>query len=308
MSSSARWPSGWTRRWAGSRGRVHRRPEGRAPDPARDRVSGAVGVSPAWFYKWRHGDPSPQHARREQLKVEIRRLFAKHRGTYGSPRITADLRDEGWRVSENTVAALMRRAGAGRPAQAAPQADHPAGPGPVAGTGPDRPRLRRRPAEPQVVRRRHRDPHRRGQALPGQRAGHGLTADRRVRPGRASRRRPGRPRRWPMAVAVRGGKDAVAGVILHTDQGSEYTAGTFRAACGRFGHHPVDGPGRVGAGQRGDRELALHRGVRAAPPRSTSPPRPRPAAGSRPGSRSTTTTGATPSLGMRLPDRLRARP
>jgi hypothetical protein len=32
-----------------------------------------------------------------------------------------------------------------------------------------------------------------------------------------------------MAAAVRGGQ--VAGVILHTDQGSEYTAGFFRAAC-----------------------------------------------------------------------------
>ena len=43
--------------------------------------------------------------------MAIRRLFAQHRGTYGSPRITADLRDEGWRVSENTVAALMRELG-----------------------------------------------------------------------------------------------------------------------------------------------------------------------------------------------------
>jgi transposase InsO family protein len=36
-----------------------------------------------------------------------------------------------------------------------------------------------------------------------------------------------------MAVAVRGGR--VPGVIMHTDQGSEYTAGTVRAACGRLG-------------------------------------------------------------------------
>jgi putative transposase len=35
-----------------------------------------------------------------------------------------------------------------------------------------------------------------------------------------------------MAVAVRGG--SVPGVIMHTDQGSEYTAGLFRAACQRL--------------------------------------------------------------------------
>jgi Transposase and inactivated derivatives len=36
-----------------------------------------------------------------------------------------------------------------------------------------------------------------------------------------------------MAAAVRGGH--VAGVILHTDQGSEYTARRFRDACARLG-------------------------------------------------------------------------
>ncbi|WP_083933824.1 IS3 family transposase [Kribbella catacumbae] len=68
-------------------------------------------VCRAWFYKWRHGDASPRHAPREQLKVAIGRRFAKHHGTYESPRIAADLRDEGWRVSENTVAELMRELG-----------------------------------------------------------------------------------------------------------------------------------------------------------------------------------------------------
>jgi transposase InsO family protein len=38
-----------------------------------------------------------------------------------------------------------------------------------------------------------------------------------------------------MAVAVRGGKDAIAAVIMHTDQGSEYTARSFRVACDRLG-------------------------------------------------------------------------
>src|SRR5207302_3936779 len=36
-----------------------------------------------------------------------------------------------------------------------------------------------------------------------------------------------------MAVAVRGGQ--AAGVIMHTDQGSEYTARLVRAACARLG-------------------------------------------------------------------------
>jgi hypothetical protein len=68
----------------------------------------ALEVSEAWFYKWREGDPSPRHARREQLTAAIKQLFAAHRGNYGSPRITDDLREAGWRVSEKTVAAIMR--------------------------------------------------------------------------------------------------------------------------------------------------------------------------------------------------------
>jgi putative transposase len=68
----------------------------------------ALGVSQSWFYKWCHGDTSVRRARRRRLAGEIRRLFARHRGRYGSPRITADLVEAGWKVSPNTVAALMR--------------------------------------------------------------------------------------------------------------------------------------------------------------------------------------------------------
>jgi putative transposase len=71
----------------------------------------ALGVSQAWFYKWRHGDGSPRQARRERLKAEIRRLFEAHQGKRGSPMITADLKDAGWTVSKNTVAALMAEMG-----------------------------------------------------------------------------------------------------------------------------------------------------------------------------------------------------
>jgi len=42
--SSAAWPSGSRTRWGGSGGRRDRRPEGAAPDPARNRLP-ALGVS-----------------------------------------------------------------------------------------------------------------------------------------------------------------------------------------------------------------------------------------------------------------------
>jgi transposase InsO family protein len=71
----------------------------------------ALGVSRSWFYKWRGGTLPPRAARREQLRAEVARLFGVHEGKYGSPRITADLRDAGWRVSENTVAAVMAELG-----------------------------------------------------------------------------------------------------------------------------------------------------------------------------------------------------
>lgn len=68
----------------------------------------ALGVSQSWLYKWLEADPPPRQARRDQLTDRIQRLFHQHNGTYGAPHITADLRDEGWRVSENTAAEIMR--------------------------------------------------------------------------------------------------------------------------------------------------------------------------------------------------------
>jgi len=76
----------------------------------------ALEVPGSWFYKWRRGDVSPRRARRERLKAEVRRLFEAHQGKRGSPMITADLHDAGWRVSKNTVAAVMAEMGlAARP-------------------------------------------------------------------------------------------------------------------------------------------------------------------------------------------------
>jgi putative transposase len=71
----------------------------------------ALGVSQSWFYKWKDGEIPPRAARRDRLKAEIAQLFKQRDGKDGSPRITAALRDAGWKVSENTVAGLMREQG-----------------------------------------------------------------------------------------------------------------------------------------------------------------------------------------------------
>ena len=48
--------------------------------------------------------------------------------------------------------------------------------------------------------------------------------------------------RWPSRSRAAAG---VAGVVFHSDQGNEYTAATFRAACGRLG--VTQSMGRVGS-------------------------------------------------------------
>ena len=65
----------------------------------------ALGVSPSWFYKWHQRPPSPRQRRRAELDEAVRRVFEASAGTYGSPRITAELKAVGWRIGENTVAA-----------------------------------------------------------------------------------------------------------------------------------------------------------------------------------------------------------
>jgi putative transposase len=68
-------------------------------------------VSQAWFYKWaghaRAGTLPPRAERRARLAAEIKRLFDLHEGKRGSPNDHCRPQGAGWRVSGNTVAALM---------------------------------------------------------------------------------------------------------------------------------------------------------------------------------------------------------
>ena len=204
----------------------------------------ALAVSQGWFYKWRDGDRSPRHARRAQLEARIRFLFAKHRGTYGAPRITADLRDEGWRVSENTVAQVMRELGlAARRKRRRKQTTRQ---GRGRWRAPDL--VGRKFAVGQLNRRWYGD----GTEVPTDEGKLYLDSVLDM----ASRRIVGfavgehhdaalATTALQMAVTVRGGRPAVAAVVFHSDQGSEYTAAAYRIACGRLG--VTQSMGRVGS-------------------------------------------------------------
>ena len=120
----------------------------------------ALGVSQSWFYKWRGRPPTPRQARRAQLTVVIQRVFDASGRSYGSPRVQAELRETGWRVSAKTIAAIMRELGLVARPKRHRRSLTPPGHGGGAGAGPARPGLHRRRGEPQVVRRHHRDPHR----------------------------------------------------------------------------------------------------------------------------------------------------
>ena len=69
----------------------------------------ALGVSPSGYYAWRSRGPSARAVSDAALADEIRGSHARSRGTYGVPRIWADLADAGFHVSRKRVARLMRR-------------------------------------------------------------------------------------------------------------------------------------------------------------------------------------------------------
>jgi transposase InsO family protein len=191
----------------------------------------ALGVSRSWFYQQASRKPGPQAQRRDRLKAEVARLFAEHAGRYGSPRITADLRDAGWRVSENTVAALMRKLGLA--ARRKHRRKSTTRPGKGRWRAPDL--VKRDFPATQINCKWYGD----GTEIP---TGEGKLylasvldmASRRVLGFALGEHHDAQLAygALTMAVAVRGGQ--APGVVFHTDQGSEYTAGLVRAACERL--------------------------------------------------------------------------
>lgn len=98
--------------------------------------------------------------RRGTIDRAVRVMFTKKRGLHGSPRLHVDLRDDGWEVSEKTIADSMRRQGLvarrirrrnglTRQDKTAPKSPRPTPQG-----------LHRRPAERPLGRGHDRDPDR----------------------------------------------------------------------------------------------------------------------------------------------------
>jgi putative transposase len=170
--------------------------------------------------------------RRDRLKAEVARLFKVHEGKYGAPRITADLRDDGWRVSENTVAALMRELGLA--ARRKKKRKSTTRPGKGRWRAPDL--VKRDFPAAQINRKWFGD----GTEIPTSEGKLHLVSvldagSRRVLGFALGERHDAQLAygALAMALAVRGGQ--APGVIFHTDQGSEYTARSFQAACQRLG-------------------------------------------------------------------------
>jgi putative transposase len=204
-----------------------------------------LGLSESWFYKWHDRPPTARQRRREALDAEVKRIFEDSGGTprtYGSPRIFAELVEGGWHVAEKTVADSMARQGlVARPKRrfgSLTRPDKAAQPLPdllkreFSASGPDQKwcgDLTEIPTDegklylasvldlaarriPGFAMSEHHDAALATGAL-------------------------------QMAAAVRGGD--VAGVIFHSDKGSEFTASDFAAACDRLGI--TQSMGRVGS-------------------------------------------------------------
>lgn len=193
----------------------------------------ALGVAPSTFYERRSRPPSAARVRRERLDAAVKECFEASGGTYGSPRVHAQLRLNGHTVSKKTVQASMARQGLqGRRRRRRRSL-----------TRPDKAAV---PA-PDLLQRDFTA------AAPDQKwVGDFKQADTDAGPvflasveDLYSRRMLGfaTSDRHPtaelaeaalnMAAATRGGD--VAGVIFHTDRGSQYTSGDFAEACRRLG-------------------------------------------------------------------------
>lgn len=71
----------------------------------------ALGVSTSGYYAWVGRAPSKRTREDAVLRRRIEAIHGRSRGTYGRPRVHAELKEEGVRVGCKRVARLLRQAG-----------------------------------------------------------------------------------------------------------------------------------------------------------------------------------------------------
>lgn len=77
------------------------------------RLCRVLQIARSSFYRWRNAAAARSARRRadEELAMRIRRIHAELDGTYGAPRITAELRDQGLRINHKRIERVMRAFG-----------------------------------------------------------------------------------------------------------------------------------------------------------------------------------------------------
>ena len=193
----------------------------------------ALGVAPSTFYGQRSRPPSATQRRRERLDTAVKEAFEASGGTYGSPRVRAQLRRDGSAVSKKTVEASMARQGLqGRPRRRRRGLTRPDA---AAAPAPD---LLKRDFTAEAPDQKWVGDFKQAPTAEGPvfLASVEDLYSRRVLGFATSERHPTAElaaAALNMAAATRGGE--VAGVIFHTDRGSQYTSAGFAEACRRLG-------------------------------------------------------------------------
>lgn len=76
-----------------------------------ERLCDVLGVSTSGYYAWKNREPSRRQLDDMVYLAHIRSLFSQSNGTYGSPRMHVDLREEGLPIGRHRTARLMRENG-----------------------------------------------------------------------------------------------------------------------------------------------------------------------------------------------------
>jgi transposase InsO family protein len=76
-----------------------------------EEMARVLGISRSGYYHFCHGKISKRQQENETLQEMIKTIFSTSRHTYGSPRVHAELKAQGFQVSRPRVARLMKQCG-----------------------------------------------------------------------------------------------------------------------------------------------------------------------------------------------------